>query len=609
MTVKQVQTLARQIRRDILISTTAAGSGHPSSSLSAVELMVGLLFGGIFRADLTKPKSLANDKLIFSKGHAAPLLYALYAAAGTVMFKELQRLRKNTSQLQGHPMMDFPYTEIPTGSLGQGLSAGVGMAIAAKLDRSMARVHVLLGDSEIAEGSVWEAIQLAAARRIDNLVAILDVNRLGQSGPTMLGRNVQAHARRVQAFGWKTIVIDGHDVLAVQQAFRLAQRTKKRPTMIIAATVKGQGVAIMADKLGWHGRSLQPDQLKTALAEIGPVAKPIVGTIHYPGQPSRKPKKSQKIAFSSWPLKSLISPRKAFGEAVMASGKAWPEVIALDGEVKNSTMLEAFSKAYPKQFIEAYIAEQNMVGMAGGLAAAGKLPVVATFAAFFTRAFDQLRMQQYAGSHQIYAGTHVGVHIGADGASQMGLEDLAMFRTLSNATILYPADAVATQRLFALLGGADGMNYLRLTRADLPILYSTKEKFRIGGSHIWRKNTKDVATIVAAGVTLFEAITAANQLADQGIRVGVIDCYSVQPIDASTLRRVARRTKNLIVVEDHRPSGGLADAVRSALGPLAGTVTSLAVHGTPHSGRPEQLLHQHRIDAAAIVTTVKKLRR
>lgn len=609
MAEDQLQKICRQIRHDILVSTTAAGSGHPSSSLSAVELMAGLMFGGVFRADVKKPRYPANDKLIFSKGHATPLLYALYAAAGKVSAKELPTLRRRTSRLQGHPMMDFPYTEIPTGSLGQGLSAGLGMAIGAKLDRSPARVYVLLGDSEMAEGSVWEAIQLATARRVDNLAAVVDVNRLGQSGPTMLGRNVQACARRVISFGWKTIVIDGHDLAAVKNAYRTALKTKGRPTMIIAATIKGQGVSVMADKAGWHGKTLSAAQLRVGLAELGPMKGRIVGLVARPRSFTGRPKKAQKPALTQYTLKASISPRKAFGEALTASGKAWPGLVVLDGDVKNSTMTEGFSRAWPGRFIEGYIAEQNMVGMAGGLAAAGKLPVAATFAAFLTRAFDQLRMQQYAGTHQIFVGTHAGVHIGPDGASQMGLEDLAMFRSLPDATILYPADAIATQRLFSLLGSAPGMNYLRLTRAELAILYSPKEKFHIGGSHVWRRNSKDVATIVAAGVTLFEALKAADQLAGQGIAVSVIDCYSVQPIDVVTLRAAARRTKHLIVVEDHRPSGGLADAVRVALGPLAGTVVSLAVNGTSHSAAPEQQLRIHGLDAAAIMRAVKKISR
>ncbi len=606
MTNPQLQNLCRQIRQDILVSTTAAGSGHPSSSLSAVELMTALMFGGIFRADLKKPTHPANDYLVFSKGHAAPLLYALYAAAGVVTPQELLTLRRAGSRLQGHPMPDFPYTEIPTGSLGQGLSAGLGMAIAAQLDRSPARVYVLLGDSEMAEGSVWEAMQLAAARRVDNLVAVLDVNRLGQSGPTMLGKNVRGYEARVQSFGWKTIVIDGHNLAAVSRAYREAVGAKGRPTMIIAATEKGHGLSLMAGKSGWHGQVLKPEKLPAALTEVGAKPSRVVAKIARPRAFSRRLKTAKKPSFLAYPVSSRISPRKAFGEALVALGKAWPGLIVLDGEVKNSTYTEAFSKAYPERFIEAYIAEQNMVGMASGIAAPGKLPLVATFAAFLTRAFDQLRMNSYAGTHQVYVGTHAGVHIGQDGASQMGLEDIAMFRSLDGATILSPADAIATQHLLALFGGATGINYLRLTRADLPILYSGREKFRIGGSHTWRHSRKDVATIVATGVTVFEALKAANQLADEKISVRVIDCYSVQPIDQAALRKAARVTKHLIVVEDHRPNGGLADAVRQAVDGFGARVTSLAVHGVPHSATPEQQLRHHQIDAAAIIAAVKK---
>ncbi len=568
--------------------------------------MAGLMFGGSFRANLKKPNDLANDCVVFSKGHAAPLLYALYAASGVVSPRALRTLRRPGSRLQGHPMMDFPYTTIPTGSLGQGLSAGLGLAIAAKLDRSPARTYVLLGDGEMAEGSVWEAIQLASVRRIDNLVGIIDVNRLGQTGPTMLGRNVQSYAKRIASFGWKTIVIDGHDLAEVQRAYRLARQTTNRPTMIIAATVKGQGVPLMADKPGWHGRTLKDAQLQLALAELGSVQPRIVATVAHPRAFTPKPKKAKKPTFSRYPINDPTSSRSAFGEALVALGKAWPGLVVLDGEVKNSTYSEGFAKGYPNRFIEGYIAEQNMVGMAAGIAASGRLPLVATFAAFLTRALDQLRMNQYAGTHQIYVGTHAGVHIGPDGASQMGLEDIAMFRMLEGATILYPADAVATQRLLVLLGSATGINYLRVTRGERPHLYSSNEKFRIGGSHTWRRSAKDVATIVAAGVTVYEAIKAANQLANKKIQVRVIDCYSVQPIDRAALIKAARVTKHLIVVEDHRPNGGLADAVRQAVNGTGARVTSLAVRGVPHSATPEQQLRRHRIDAAAIVAAIRK---
>ncbi len=598
--------LAKLVRWHVLRSTTAAGSGHPTSCLSAVELTVALLFGNIFRVDLNRPQYPNNDRLIFSKGHAAPLLYALYAVAGRVKPSELLLLRKFGNRLEGHPMPTFPYTEFPTGSLGQGLSVGVGMALAAKLDRLPYRTYVLLGDSEMTEGAVWEAIQFAAFRQLDNLTAVVDVNRLGQSGPTMLGHDVREHAKRIAGFGWKTIVVDGHNLAAIHQAYHQALAVKGRPTAIVAKTIKGKGVSFLENRPGWHGRALTRQELKRALPELGRIIPTAAAVL-----PPLKKAPLTLRPTAAKPLKykvgDVIAPRRAFGNALVRLARTYPQLIVLDGEVKNSTHTEDFAKKFPRRFVETFVAEQNMIGVSSGLATRGKLPVASTFAAFFTRAFDQLRMAQYSGTHQVFVGSHAGVSIGMDGASQMGLEDIALFRSLQNSTVLYPADALAMEKLLEHAFKTSGIVYLRATRGATPVLYKPTTRFPIGGSHVLRRSAADRATVVAAGITLHEALKSADTLVKQKIPVRVIDLYSIKPIDAKTLKQAARETKHIITVEDHYPAGGLADAVRSALGPLAGTVISLAVTKIPRSGRPDQLLQYEGIDAAGIVQTVKRL--
>lgn len=609
--ISTLADIAKSIRIAILRSTTAAGSGHPTSSLSAVELVTALFFGGIFRADLHLPQHSNNDRFILSKGHASPLLYSLYAAAGVVSDRELLTLRKFGSRLQGHPMSVFPYAEAPTGSLGQGLSIGLGIALAGRLQKHSYRTYVLLGDGEMSEGSVWETMQLAAYKKVDTLTAILDVNRLGQSGPTMLGHRVRSYARRAEAFGWKTTVVEnGHKVAAVLRAYRSALATKGRPTMIIAKTIKGKGVSFLENKNGWHGKALSQEQCEKALAEFG-TAKKIIGKFAVPSS-FKVRRGSIYAAHTSGSARQPnytfpTSPRKACANALVRLAKPYPNMVVLDSEVKNSTYTELFQSAQPDRFIESYIAEQNMVGMAIGLASRGMVPVSATFAAFFTRAFDQLRMAQYAGTHQVYVGTHVGVSIGADGPSQMGLEDIAMFRTLAHCTVLYPSDAYSAERLVELALRSKALAYVRATRAELPLLYNAHTSFRIGGSRTLRSSKNDKATIVAAGITVHEALQAYDVLARRGTKVRVIDCYSIKPIDVRALVRAAEQTHHLIVVEDHRPEGGIAEAVRSALGTRAGSVQSLAVTRTPQSGTPEHLLREQGIDAEAIVEAVRKV--
>lgn len=604
MTVTDLVTLGKQIRFNLIRMTTAAGSGHLTSSLSSVELMTGLMFGGTFRADLKRPAYPNNDRLVFSKGHAAPLLYALYSAAGALPGAVLGRLRAFGSPLEGHPMPTFRFTEAPTGSLGQGLGIGVGEALAAKMSRQTYRTYVLLGDSEMAEGSVWEAIQFAGFRQLDNLVAVLDLNSLGQSGPTMLKHDASTMAKRVRAFGWETIVVDGHNLKQVLDAYQAAGKVRGRPTMIIGKTVKGKGVPVVEGKLGWHGRAMKKDEADVALKGLGPVNLKLRGQVSLPKKqqpiwPKRKPAKVLK-----YKLGQMVAPREALGRGLVRLGGSHPNLIVLDGEVKNSTYVELFEKKFMKRFIQSYIAEQNMVSMASGLAARGILPVSVTFGAFLTRAFDQLRMAQYAKKHQVFIGTHVGVHIGQDGASQMGLQDIAMFRTLEKSTILYPSDAVSAERLLEKGLKAEGIVYLRATRGILPVIYKPTQWFVIGGSTILRKSKSDRATIVAAGATLHEAIQAADQLAKRKIFARVIDLYSIKPIDTATLKNAIRETGRLIVVEDHYPEGGIAEAVRSALGKDAGKVFSLAVRKTPKSGKPEELMAYEGIDAAAILKMV-----
>lgn len=605
---EKLAALATVLRTSILRMTTAAGSGHVTSSLSAVELMTALMFDGVFRADLRRPQYPTNDRLIFSKGHAAPLLYALYAALGVVTPKQVLTLRKFGSRLEGHPTMAFPYTETPTGSLGQGLSVALGEALASRMSKIPYRVFCLLGDSEMAEGSVWEAIELAGFLQVGNLVGIVDMNALGQSGPTMLGADAPTLARRVASFGWETIVVDGHNLEALHEAYRQATKLQ-RPTMIIAKTVKGQGVSFIAGQEGWHGRVLTKPELQRALKELGSVDVKLRGELVRPKLWHKKKLKTHSPKLISYTLNQIVAPRQAIGAALVRLGASLPKMIVLDGEVKNSTDTEAFQKKYPQRFLEGYIAEQNIIGMATGLAARGLLPVSATFAAFWTRAYDQLRMAAYSGYHQIVVGTHAGVHIGQDGVSQMGLQDISLFRSLERSIVLYPADAVAAESLFEKATKGSGIVYIRATRAALPVIYRTTQRFTIGGSFTHRSTTKDVATIVAAGVTLHEALRAAERLQKQGIFVRVIDLYSIKPIDVVTLKKAARQTEHIIVVEDHYAEGGIAEAVRSALGKDAGCVTSLAVRKTPRSGKPEELLSFEHLDASAIIAEVHRITR
>jgi transketolase len=607
-TRERLDKIAKLIRYYILASTTQAGSGHPTSSLSATDLLAGLLFGGTFKFDLDFPERPNNDRIIFSKGHASPLFYAMWAAAGKVTFDELMTLRKFGSRLEGHPTVAFPYTEASTGSLGQGLSIGVGMALNAKyLDKLPYRTYVLLGDSEMAEGSQWEAIQLAAHYKLDNLVGIIDVNRLGQRGETMYGHDLEAYAKRIASFGWETILIDGHNLGQILEAYEKTLAITDKPVMVIAKTIKGKGVSFIENKNGWHGKALDREQFEQALVELDPISTSIIGEIPKPEDlrpPVDSPEKSADLEYSP---EKAVATRRAYGNALVRIFGQYPEIVALDGEVKNSTYAEIFEASHPDRFFEMYIGEQNMVGCAAGLSARGKIPFVSTFAAFFTRAFDQIRMNEYSRSNIKFVGSHAGVSIGQDGPSQMGLEYMAMFRTLLTGVVLYPCDAVSTERLVEKAAAHKGIVYIRTTRMDTPILYNAADDFAIGGSKVLRESAGDRVTVVAAGITLFEALAAYDALKEEGISVRVIDLYSIKPIDVGTLLQVARATRAIITVEDHFAEGGLGEAVQSALAGQPTPVHILAVRKMPSSGTPDELLDYEDISRKAIINKVKEL--
>jgi len=601
--------LALRVRYDILRMSTEAGSGHPTSSLSATDLLTSLFFGGTFRFDLGHPQNPCNDRIIFSKGHASPLFYALYAAAGVLSQEELLTYRTMGSPLEGHPTPRFAYAEAATGSLGQGLGIGVGIAMNGRyVDKLPYNTYVLMGDSEVAEGSVWEAAELASHYQLDNLVGILDVNRLGQRGETMLDWDLETYEARFAAFGWHTIVLeDGHDIDAAQVAYGEIDHACGRPTVVIARTVKGKGVSFLENKEGWHGRALNREEFDRAVLELGPIDLNLHGTIEPPVQAAPAvwaPAPANQSASAK-----VLSPREAYGRALVDIAPTHPEMVVLDAEVSNSTFAVTFQGVYPERFFEMYIAEQNMVSAALGFSTRGRIPFVSTFAAFFSRAFDQVRMAQYAmdRANIKFVGSHVGVAIGPDGPSQMGLEDIALFRTLVGSVVLYPADDTATAALVRQMADHRGICYMRTTRQALPRLYEAGEEFPIRGSKTLRHSDDDRVTLVSAGITLHEALTAADTLAATGIHARVIDLYSIKPLDIATLHKAAAETAAVITIEDHYAEGGIGEAVAAALADTATPVFSLAVCKLPMSGKPEELLAYEGIDAAAIVRTVREL--
>ncbi len=606
--IENLKRLATLVRYYILFSTTTAGSGHPTSSLSATELMVGLLFGGTFRYDADHPENLNNDRLIFSKGHASPLFYGLWGAAGKLSEEDFMTYRKFGSSLEGHPTVAFRYAEAATGSLGQGLSIGLGMALNARyLDQLPFRTYILLGDSEMAEGSQWEAIQIATHYKLDNLIGILDVNRLGQRGETMYGHDLKAYESRISSFGWEAIVIDGHDFSEILQAYEKALRIKDKPVMIIARTIKGKGVSFLEDKNGWHGKPLKRDEYDRALKELGEVDRSIRGEIPKPENLKPKERAPQEAGRIDYKVGQLIPTRKAYGNGLVRIFPNFPNLVSLDGEVSNSTFAEIFKEAHPEEFFEMYIAEQNMVGVALGLSRRGKIPFVSTFSAFLSRAFDQIRMSQYSDGNIKFVGSHAGVSIGEDGPSQMGLEDIAMFRTILGGVVLYPCDAVSTEKLVEASVSHHGIVYLRTTREATPVIYPSDEEFVIGGCKVLRKSDRDIATVIGAGVTVHESLKAYEALEREGIFIRVIDLYSIKPLDVKTLQEAARTTRAVITVEDHYAEGGIGEAVRSGLAPLPVRVYSLSVKKKPKSGKPEELLDDEEISKNAIIKKIKEL--
>jgi len=598
--------LGQQLRVDSIRSSNVTKSGHPTSSMSAADL-IAVLLAKYLHYDFGSPDDPRNDHLVFSKGHASPLLYSMYKAAGAITDEELLTFRVFGSRLQGHPTPAIPWVDVATGSLGQGLPYGVGIALAGKkLDRLPYRTWVLCGDSEIAEGSVWEAFEHASFYGLDNLTAIIDVNRLGQRGETMHGWDLDSYAERARAFGWKAIEIDGHDVEAIDRAYSDAIETEGVPTVIVAKTIKGKGVKEVENKPNWHGKAL--DNPEQAIEELGgernivvEVAKP-----DYEGEPHVF--ESGPLELPTWALGEEVATRLAYGKALVALGGANGKVVVLDGEVSNSTHADLFAKAYPERYFEMFIAEQQLVAAAVGLQVRNWVPFASTFAAFFSRAYDFVRMAAISQANIRLSGSHAGVSIGEDGPSQMALEDLAMMRAVHGSTVLYPCDANQTAKLVAEMAERDGIVFLRTTRAATPVVYDADEEFPIGGARVLRDG--DDVAIVAAGITLHESLKAAEQLETEGISARVIDLYSVKPVDGETLRAAAEATGGrILTVEDHWSEGGIGDAVLEALsdGEAPARVVRLAVRDLPGSGKPAELLAAAGIDAEHIVEAAQAL--
>ncbi len=604
-TIDTLREKARRMRVSAIQATTLAGSGHPSSCLSAADL-VSVLFFQQMRYDPADADNPANDRFVLSKGHAAPLLWAAYAEAGIVDEAAPMTLRRFDSPLEGHPTPRMPWVGVATGSLGQGLSAALGMALAERLDGAGYDTFCLLGDGECAEGSVWEAAALAGHYRASKLYAVVDVNGQGQSQRTMYGFDVDRYAAIFRAFGWHAVTVDGHDYAAISAAFEDCRAGGgDRPRVIVARTFKGRGVSLLEDKDDWHGKPVPKARLAAALAELSQPCssngfQPSIRT----GAPAPEGPASHALTLAR-ELGSETATREAYGDALAKLVAQDPRIVALDGDTKNSTFSQSVLAERPENFFEMFIAEQNMAGVAAGMSACGKIPFVSTFAAFLTRAFDQIRMAAISRADIRFVGSHCGVSIGPDGPSQMGLEDIAMFRTIPGSVVLYPADAVSTEHLVARLADTGGISYLRTTRPKTPVIYDSAEPFRIGGSKLLRQSEDDRATIVAAGVTLHEALRAAERLASEQLTVRVIDAYSVKPIDTDTLRQAAADTGRLLVVEDHYAEGGLGDAVLEAVGHRA-EVRKIAVGGVPRSGTPDELLRAFGIDADGIAARVRE---
>lgn len=614
LNLEDVAELAAQIRVDSIRSSTSAGSGHPSSSMSAADLLA-VLVSRHLRYDWDRPDLDDNDHLVFSKGHASPLLYATYKAVGVVSDEELMTgYRRFGQRLEGHPTPVLPWVDVATGSLGQGLPDGVGIALAGKyLDKLPYRTWVLCGDGELAEGSIWEALDKASHYRLSNLVAIFDVNRLGQRGETELGWDVDRYARRAEAFGARTMIIDGHDLAAIDEALAAAGDGRDdRPTVIVAKTIKGAGFSEIADSPTWHGKPLPEDMAERAIEELGGERSIHVrGPVPAEAAPAVPEEATEPTESTVYEVGEKVATRKAYGEGLVAIGGRDARVVALDAEVSNSTHADLFREAFPDRFFEMFIAEQQMVAAATGLSVRGYKPFASTFAAFLTRAFDFIRMGAISGVDLRLSGSHAGVEIGPDGPSQMALEDLAMMQAVHGSTVLYPGDATSTVALVAAMADTSGISYMRTTRGAYPVLYSADETFPIGGSKIIRSGDSDAVTLIGAGITLHEALAAADQLEAEGVSVRVIDCYSIKPIDDAAIAEAAEATGGkIIVVEDHHAEGGLGAAVLASLSQsgLSGAgVTHLAVEGMPGSGTGPELLAWAGIDAASIAKAAHNL--
>jgi transketolase len=592
-------------------STTEAGSGHPSTCCSAAEIVAALFFSEM-RYDPRDPQNPDNDRFVLSKGHAAPILYAAWAEVGFIRREDLLELRSIDSDLEGHPTPRLPFVDVATGSLGQGLAAGIGIALNARRIDSEYRTYVLLGDGEVAEGAVWEAADVGSLYKLDSLCGITDVNALGQSGPTMWQHDMEALASRWRAFGWHAVIVDGHDLPDILDAFDEAKRTRGRPTMILARTVKGKGISFIEGKNGWHGKPLKKgDELEKALAELQSQFVPEEEPAPRPEPPRRVQRPDAKrgsVDASAYKHGESVATREAFGEAIARLADGDDRIVALDGDVKNSTFSEKFEQRHPDRFYEAFIAEQVMIGMSMGLASRGAIPFPSTFAAFLTRAYDFIRMAAISNVNVKMAGSHAGVSIGEDGPSQMALEDLAMMRAQPNIAVVYPCDGVSTDKLVEAMAYHAGPAYMRTSRPKTPVIYGPDDTFEIGGLKVLRESASDVATVIAAGVTVFEALKAYDELKKAGVGIRVIDLYSVQPVDGTTLVRCARETKGrLITVEDHYAGGGIGDAVASAVASSGFTVKRLAVSEIPRSGKPEELLDRYGISARHIVGAIKQL--
>jgi transketolase len=600
-----LQKIAARLRIHSLRMTAQAGSGHPTTCLSVAELAACLFFSEM-RYNILDPDDWGNDEFVLSKGHAAPILWAVYAEAGILPVAELMDLRKISSRLEGHPTPRMSWIKAATGSLGQGLSVGVGLALAQRLGRSPGRTFVLLGDGECAEGAVWEAANAAVHFGLKNLVAVVDINRLGQSEATMHGHDIAAYARKFKAFGWAVHRVNGHDIPAILAAFETIRKAGG-PAVVLARTLKGKGVSFLEDRNGWHGKPLQEKDLQKALQEIGPAPSIDAAKLVRPPRKARWPRWNRISDFERTAYTEKTATRLAYGIALQSLGRVNGWVVALDGDVKNSTYADRFFDSFPKRSFQSFIAEQNMVGMGMGMSAKGFIPFVATFAAFLSRAHDQVRMAAYSLANLKLCGSHVGVSIGEDGPSQMGLEDLAIFRPIPGCVVLYPSDAFSAEACVEAAARHRGIVYIRTTRPATQLLYSREDTFPIGGSKILRRGKGDAVTVIAAGITVLETLKAWEELKKERTGLRVIDAYSIQPLDKETIaREVAETGGRAVVVEDHFPAGGLGEAVAAALAGSA-RIIHLCIRELPRSGKPAELLDAYGISASHIVRAVKEL--